>query len=196
MKFSETALAGAYVIDLEPIVDRRGSFARVWCEREFADAGLSTKIAQVSVSYNAFKGTLRGLHYQGAPHEEVKLVRCTRGRIYDVIVDLRPESPTFLHWIAVELGGENQNCMVYVPERFAHGFQTLEDDTEVLYQVSEFYAPDSAKGIRYDDPRLGVEWPLPVSAISDRDASWADLRCESRDENGRTDNLGAVGGNS
>jgi dTDP-4-dehydrorhamnose 3,5-epimerase len=179
MIFRQTKLAGAYLIEPEPIHDERGQFARVWCEREFGSKGLSTKLAQMSVSFSSRCGTLRGLHYQVAPHAEVKLVRCTRGSIYDVIVDLRPNSSSYLQWFGVELSWDRRN-MVYAPEGFAHGFQTLEDDTEVSYQISQPYAPASARGLRFSDPILGITWPLIVSAISERDANWADFEKERR----------------
>jgi dTDP-4-dehydrorhamnose 3,5-epimerase len=176
MIFTETRLEDAYVIDLEPRADERGFFARAWCSREFADHGLSTRLAQCNVSLNGRRGTLRGLHYQAEPHAEVKLVRCTRGAIYDVIVDLRPSSPTFCRWLGVELTAENRT-MLYVPEGFAHGYQTLEDDTETFYQVSAFYAPDAERGVRWDDPAFSIEWPYPESPlISEKDRSWPDFR--------------------
>jgi len=174
MKFQETRLNGAFIIDLDELRDDRGFFARAWCENEFAEHGLNTALKQANMSSNRSKGTLRGLHYQVAPHEETKLVRCTQGALYDVIVDLRPDSPTHLQWIGVELTAANHR-MLYVPEGFAHAFQTLEDDTEAFYQVSEFYTPGAEGGLRYDDPAIGVEWPLQVTAISEKDASWPDF---------------------
>jgi dTDP-4-dehydrorhamnose 3,5-epimerase len=171
MIFSETRLAGAYTIDLEPIEDERGFFARQWCEQEFADAGLVTVVSQASIAFNRTKGTVRGMHWQLPPHAEVKLVRCVRGSIYDVIVDLRPDSTSLGEWIAVELTAENRRSL-YVPEGFAHGYQTLEDTTEVWYQMSVPYAPAAARGFRYDDPRFGIAWPNEVSIISERDRSW------------------------
>lgn len=178
MIFGATALAGAYVIQAEPIHDARGMFARTWCAREFAAHGLSTQLAQINVSRNSVAGTLRGLHYQIEPHAEAKLVRCTVGSIYDVIVDLRSESTSYLRWVGVELSAERLN-MLYVPEGFAHGFQTLRDDTEVVYQMSEFYAPEAARGIRFDDPAFAIRWPLPVASISSRDADWPSLKPSS-----------------
>jgi dTDP-4-dehydrorhamnose 3,5-epimerase len=157
--FTETKLRGAHVIDLELHEDERGFFARTWCEKEFAAHGLKARLAQCSVSYNRKKGTVRGLHYQAPPHEEAKLVRCTRGAVYDVILDLRPASPTFRQWAAVELTAANYR-MLYVPEGCAHGFQTLQDDTEVLYQISEFHAPEFVRGIRWDDPLFAISWPI------------------------------------
>ncbi len=171
MKFEETELPGAYVIELEPVRDERGFFARAWCAREFEAAGLTTVHAQTNFSYNGRAGTLRGLHYQLAPHQEVKLVRCIRGSIYDVIVDLREGSPGYRKWIGVELSACNRR-MLYVPAGFAHGFVTLEDDTEVLYQVNEFYTPGAERGLRYDDPAIGIRWPRAVSIISEKDAGW------------------------
>ena len=174
MIFTETELSGAYVIDLEPIEDPRGFFARAWSEQELAERGLETRVAQCNVSLNDRKGTVRGMHFQRPPHEEVKLVRCTRGALHDVIVDLRPDSPTLRHWIAVELSERNRRAL-YVPRGFAHGFQTLADDTEVFYMVSEPYAPESAGGVRWDDPAFGIVWPLGDPAeISEKDRSWPD----------------------
>jgi dTDP-4-dehydrorhamnose 3,5-epimerase len=173
--FVETDLAGAFVIALERREDDRGFFARTWCRREFEEAGLSTEIAQCNLSFNHRAGTLRGLHYQVAPDEEVKLIRCTRGAIYDVIVDLRRGSPTFKQWIGVELTAENRKAL-YVPEGFAHGYQTLVDETETVYQVSEFYAPGAERGLRWDDPALGIVWPEAAELIiSDKDRSWPDF---------------------
>ena len=175
MIFSETELPGAYTIDVDPRRDERGFFARAWCAEEFSQHDLVTRVAQANVSYNVRRGTLRGMHYQLPPHAEVKIVRCTRGAIYDVIVDLRPASPTYRRWIGVELTADNRR-MLYVPEGFAHGFQTLEDDTEAFYQVSEFYAPGAERGLRWDDPAFGIEWPLPESPIlSDKDRAWPDF---------------------
>ena len=175
MTFHETKLAGAFEIRLEPNRDERGFFARTWCQREFEQHGLNPRIVQCSVSLSLHKGTLRGLHYQAAPHLEAKLVRCTRGAIYDVVVDLRPESKTFRNWIGVVLSAENRN-MVYVPEACAHGFLTLEDETEVFYQMSEFYEPDSSRGVRWDDPAFQIAWPGPVQMISERDRTYPDFR--------------------
>ena len=174
MIFTETELPGAYVLDLERRDDDRGFFARAWCMNELGDHGLVTRIVQANVSFNDRKGTLRGMHMQVAPHAEVKVIRATRGSVLDVIVDLRPDSPTFKRWIGVELSAANGRAL-YVPEGFAHGYQTLEDDTETFYLVSEFYAPDAERGLRWDDPALGIEWPDPENAIlSDKDASWPD----------------------
>ncbi len=171
MIFSETKLAGAFIIEPERLEDERGFFARTWCQREFEAHGLNPRLVQCSISFNRKKATLRGMHYQVAPYEEAKLVRCTRGAIYDVIVDLRPESPTFKQWVGVELTVENRR-MLYIPEGVAHGFQTLADNTEVFYQMSEFYHPESARGVRWDDPEFGIEWPMTPTAISDKDCAY------------------------
>jgi dTDP-4-dehydrorhamnose 3,5-epimerase len=175
MIIAETRLAGAYTIDLEPIEDDRGFFARQWCEHEFAEAGLTTAVSQASVAFNRRAGTLRGMHWQVVPHAEVKLVRCVRGAIYDVIVDLRADSSSFGEWIAVELTQESRRTL-YVPEGFAHGYQTLEPDSEVWYQMSAPYAPEAARGFRWDDARFGIEWPpTRQRIISERDAHWPDF---------------------
>ena len=171
MIFHETALKGAYVVQLEPHTDDRGQFARAWCREEFARHGLDVELAQGNVSINPERGTMRGLHWQVEPHAEIKLVRCVRGAIYDVIVDIDPQSPTFCKWIGVELTPASLR-MLYVPAGFAHGFQTLLDDTEVNYLVSSPYAPKAGRGVRYDDPALAIPWPLPVTRISDQDRSW------------------------
>lgn len=174
MIFLETSLKGAYIVELDKYEDERGFFARSWCEQEFFSAGLETKLVQCNVSFNKKKGTLRGLHYQIPPQAETKLVRCTRGALYDVIVDLRADSPTFLKWFAVELTARNYR-MLYIPQRFAHGFQTLEDETEIFYQMSEFYAPQAARGIRWNDPRLGITWPEGNRTISKKDLEYVHL---------------------
>jgi dTDP-4-dehydrorhamnose 3,5-epimerase len=173
MIFTKTNLVNAYIIEPEKKHDPRGFFARVWCQKEFADHDLISQLVQVNVSYNKKPGTLRGMHYQAKPFQESKLVRCTRGAIYDVIIDLRPSSPTYQQWLGVELTAENYR-MLYVPEGFAHGFQTLEGNTEVAYQVSEFYAPQFERGVRYNDPAWGIVWPLDVRVISDKDRDWPD----------------------
>jgi dTDP-4-dehydrorhamnose 3,5-epimerase len=173
MRFTEVHLKGAYIVELEKLSDERGFFARSWCKKEFERHGLKPYVVQANVSFNKKKGTLRGMHYQTSPHEETKLVRCTRGAIYDVIIDLRPDSPTYKQWLGVELTANNYK-MLYVPENFAHGFQTLQDNTEVTYQVSQFYAPGAEKGIRWEDRAFGIEWPLEVQVISDKDKSWPD----------------------
>jgi dTDP-4-dehydrorhamnose 3,5-epimerase len=174
MIFSETKLKGAFVLDVERREDSRGFFGRVFCQREFADHGLKPAIAQGNIAYNKRRGTLRGMHFQYPPAAETKLVRATRGAILDVIVDLRPESPTYLEHIAVELTAENGRAL-YVPERFAHGYQVLEDETETSYQVGEFYAPACEGGLSYDDPRLRLSWPLPITEISEKDRTWRRL---------------------
>ena len=175
MVFAHTGLTGAFVVDLAPIQDERGFFARSWCRREFEAHGLNPRVVQCNVSFNRSKGTLRGMHYQIAPHEEAKLVRCTQGAIHDVVVDLRPRSGTYLKSFGTVLSSDNRRAM-YVPEGFAHGFLTLSDQSEVFYQMSEFYAPEAARGIRWNDPALGIEWPGPVLVISERDRSYPDFR--------------------
>lgn len=174
MKFTETELQGAYLIDLEPRGDDRGFFARAWCHNEFAAMGLDTTVAQANIAFNKDKGTIRGMHWQIPPSAETKLVRCIRGAVYDVIVDIRKDSPTFLQWIGVELTADNRR-IILVPEGFAHGMQILADDSEVYYQVTEFYAPEAERGARYNDPAFGIEWPLPVGVQSEKDASWPDF---------------------
>ena len=171
MIFREVEFPGPVVIDLERKGDDRGYFARAWCQKEFAAHGIPTDFVQANMSVSRHKGTLRGLHFQFAPHREAKLVRCVRGALYDVAVDARPESPTFGQWVGVELTAESHR-MIYVPEGFAHGFQTLLDETEAHYMVSAFYSPGAEGGIRYDDPKLGIVWPLPVSTISEKDQKW------------------------
>jgi len=168
--FQETALAGAYLIDLEKRGDERGFFARVFCEKEFSAHGLVTHFVQVNNSLSADRGTLRGMHYQLAPHAETKLVRCIRGALWDVILDLRPGSPSFGKSVGVELSAENRR-MIYVPKGFAHGFVTLQTDTEAFYFADEFYAPDCERGVRWNDPRFGIEWPTEPAVISDKDRS-------------------------
>lgn len=171
MLFTETRLKGAFVIDIEPREDNRGFFARMFCQHEFEQHGLKPVIAQANLAFNRKKGTLRGMHFQFPPAPETKIVRCTRGAILDIIVDLRPESPTFLEHVAVELTADNHRAL-FVPERFAHGYQVLEDVTETSYHVGEFYTPGVEGGLKYDDPRLGLSWPLPVTEISAKDAAW------------------------
>lgn len=166
-----TSLQDAYTIDMEKREDPRGFFARGWCRREFEQHHLVPDMVQGNVSYNTMKGTLRGMHYQAEPHGEVKLIRCTRGRLYDVIIDLRPESSTYGRWLGIELTANNR-VMLYVPAGFAHGFQTLEDDTEAFYLVSEYYTPHAERGVRYDDPAFEVVWPLPVTSMSEKDQQW------------------------
>ncbi|MGH7307136.1 MAG: dTDP-4-dehydrorhamnose 3,5-epimerase [Candidatus Rokuibacteriota bacterium] len=175
MRFIATELAGAYVVEPERLEDERGFLARTFCRREFAAHGLNPDLVQCSLSYNARAGTLRGLHYQAAPHQEAKLVRCTRGAIYDVVVDLRRGSPTFRRWTAVELSADNR-LMLYVPEGCAHGFQTLCEATEVLYQMSAFHQPDAARGVRWDDPAFRIDWPSAERVISKRDRHYPDFQ--------------------
>jgi dTDP-4-dehydrorhamnose 3,5-epimerase len=172
--FTETTLQGAFVIDLDRKEDDRGFFARTFCQHEFSEHGLKSVIAQANTAFNRRKGTLRGMHFQYPPAAETKLVRCTRGAILDIIVDLRPESSTYLQHIAVELSADNQRAL-YVPERFAHGYQVLEDNTDTSYQVGEFYTPGCEGGLHYDDPLLGLSWPLPVTEISPKDREWRSL---------------------
>ncbi|MCF7955585.1 MAG: dTDP-4-dehydrorhamnose 3,5-epimerase [Phycisphaerae bacterium] len=174
MKFTETPLKCAYVIDPETIEDERGFFARSWCKRQFEAHGLNPNLAQCNISFNKKKGTLRGMHYQTTPHEEAKLVRCTMGSLFDVIIDLREDSQTFKKWFSVELTSQNRK-MLYVPEGFAHGFQTLEDNTEVFYQMSEFYHPECANGVRYDDNAFGIKWPVSNPSLSAKDSDFKDF---------------------
>jgi len=171
MIFTETKIAGAFIIDIEPHTDERGFFSRSFCRHEFEDHGLSPVVAQCNISLNHKRGTIRGMHFQTAPHEEAKLVRCTRGEIFDVVVDLRPASPTHTQWVGVRLDDRNHR-MLYIPAGCGHGFQSLTDDAELTYQVSEFFAPTHASGYRYDDPAFGITWPLPLSVISQADSSW------------------------
>jgi dTDP-4-dehydrorhamnose 3,5-epimerase len=171
MTFHETKLAGVFEIALDMNADDRGFFARSWCQKEFEHQGLNPKVVQCNISFNVRKGTLRGVHYQDAPYQEAKLVRCTKGSIYDVVVDLRPESATFKDWIAVVLTAEQHN-MLYVPEGCGHGFLTLEDETEVFYQMSEFYHGELSRGVRFDDPAFQIVWPDKVEVISERDRTY------------------------
>jgi dTDP-4-dehydrorhamnose 3,5-epimerase len=171
--FAATELPGLHVITTEPREDMRGSFARIWCARELAEHGLDTRLVQCSISHNRRRGTLRGMHFQAAPFEEVKLVRCLRGAIHDVVIDLRPDSPTYRRHLGFELSAENGHGL-YVPKGFAHGFQTLMDDTDVLYQMSEFYSPEHERGVRWDDPAFGIRWPITPPILLDRDASYPD----------------------
>jgi len=175
MTFHETRIPGVFEIRIEPRQDERGFFARTWCREEFKSHALNPQLAQCSISFNQRKGTLRGLHYQIAPYQEVKLVRCTQGSIYDVAVDLRMDSPTFKHWTAATLSAANRN-MFYIPEGCAHGFLTLEDETEVFYQMSQVYNAESARGARWDDPAFGIAWPASVQVISERDRTYPDFR--------------------
>jgi dTDP-4-dehydrorhamnose 3,5-epimerase len=174
MVFTETKLRGAFIIDLERREDERGFFARAFCQHEFSAHGLKPVIAQANIGSNRRKGTLRGMHFQYPPAAETKLVRASRGAVLDIIVDLRPESPTYLQHISVELTADNHRG-IYIPERFAHGYQALEENTETTYHVGEFYTPGSEGGLLYDDPALGLTWPLPVAAMSDKDRQWKPL---------------------
>lgn len=171
--FTPTPLPGALLIEPESREDHRGSFTRIFCVEEFAAHGLETRLVQSSLSYNHRRGTLRGMHFQAAPREEVKVVRCVRGAIHDVIIDLRPDSPTYMKHFAAVLSAENRRAL-YIPKGFAHGFQTLEDGSEVLYQMSEFYSPEHARGVRWNDPAFGIDWPIADPIILDRDASYPD----------------------
>jgi len=184
MRFIETRLKGAYIIEPERLEDERGFFARTFCRKEFKAHGLNPNFVQCNVSHNKKRGTLRGLHYQAPPFEEAKLVSCIEGAIYDVIIDLRPDSPTYCQWIAVELTAYSSSHslqltadfkMLYIPEGFAHGFLTLMDNTEVFYQISEFYMPEYARGIRWNDPALGIQWPIDVIVISEKDKRYHDF---------------------
>jgi len=178
--FTETKLKGAFIIDIDRREDERGFFARAFCQKEFEAHGLNPTIAQANIASNIRKGTLRGMHFQFPPAAETKLVRCTRGAILDIIVDLRPESPTYLEHVAVELNENNQRAL-YVPERFAHGYQALADNTDTSYQVGEFYTPEAESGLMYNDPRLKLKWPLPVSVISEKDQKFRLLDEAERD---------------
>jgi dTDP-4-dehydrorhamnose 3,5-epimerase len=171
MRFIPAPLEGAFVVDIEPRGDDRGFFGRAFCAREFERHGLNAKIAQINISTNSRSGTIRGLHYQIAPALEAKFMRCIRGAIFDVMVDMRPESPTYFHWFGAELTADN-NRAVFTPEMFAHGYQALSDDCVVIYSASEFYAPECERGIRYDDPAIGIRWPLPATDLSLKDQSW------------------------
>jgi dTDP-4-dehydrorhamnose 3,5-epimerase len=174
MIFTEIQLKGAFLIELEPLEDDRGFFARSWCKREFDQHGLGTEFVQCNISFNWKRGTLRGMHYQSLPYEEIKLVRCTRGAIYDVVIDLRPESKTFREWVSIELTEDNRK-MLYIPKGFAHGFLTLTENTEVFYQMSEFYAPGHAMGVRWNDPAFNIVWPIDVKVISEKDNKFNDF---------------------
>jgi dTDP-4-dehydrorhamnose 3,5-epimerase len=184
MIFTETALPGAFIIDIQPHRDNRGFFTRAFCQKEFAAQGLKPVIAQANLAFNTHKGTMRGMHFQFPPAAETKVVRCTRGAILDIIVDLRPESPSYLQHIAVELDEDNHRAL-YVPERFAHGYQVLADKTETSYHVGEFYTPGCEGGLMYNDPRLGLRWPLPVSVISDKDQAWPLLAVQETETKAR-----------
>lgn len=174
MHFRETELGGVYIVELQKIADSRGSFARAWCRDEQKHYGLEMEVAQCNISCNAKKGTLRGMHYQVDPYAEIKFVRCIRGAVYDVVIDLRKASPTYLKWIGVELSASNGNAL-HIPQGFAHGYQTLADDSEIFYQVSEPYNPASEGGVRWDDPAFGIQWPnATVPIISEKDRAWPD----------------------
>ena len=175
MIFTETKLKGAFIVDIELHEDNRGFFARSWCENEFTDQGLLSRLAQCNISFNKKRGTLRGMHFQAAPFEEAKLVRCTMGSIYDVIIDLRPQSMTFKQWFGLELTEKNHRA-IFVPTGFAHGFQTLKDNCEVFYQMSEFYHPESARGVRWNDPAFGIDWPVDIKTVSPRDQGYSDFQ--------------------
>lgn len=183
MRFEETHVRGVFLVDLERREDDRGFFARAFCSREFTDHGLNGRVAQANVSSTATKGALRGMHYQVPPAGEAKLVRCIRGAIWDVVIDMREDSPTYLQHVAVELSADNHRA-IYIPEMLAHGNQALTDDVELFYLVSEFYTPGCERGVRYDDPAVGIQWPLPITVISQKDASWPLL--ESRSVGGRS----------
>ena len=178
MTFQETKLPGVFEIHLEPMGDERGFFARSWCQREFEGQGLNPVTAQCNISFNEKKGTLRGLHFQAEPYPEAKLVRCTQGSIYDVAVDLRPASPAYRHWLGITLTAAQRN-MLYIPEGLAHGFLTLQENTEVFYQMSEFYDPASARGVRWNDPAFGIDWPSEPQVISSRDRDYPDFKPEA-----------------
>lgn len=173
MIFTETKLPGAFIIDIEKRGDDRGFFARTWCQREFEEHRLNTHLVQTNLAFTKTKGVLRGMHYQAPPHAEAKLIRCTSGAIFDMMIDLRPESNTFKQWLGTELTVGNRR-MLYVPEGFAHGYLTLEANSEVVYQVSEFYCHEAERGLRYDDPAFGIQWRMEVRTVSEKDRSWPD----------------------
>jgi len=176
MIFIQTKLKSVYIIELEPHYDERGSFSRVWCKRELEQYGINTNVVQCNISSNQKKGTIRGMHYQTEPYYETKLIRCIRGALYDVIIDLREDSKTYGKWIGIELSEENGKAL-YIPEGFAHGFQTLEEDTYAFYQVTEFYTPDAERGIRWNDPAFNIDWPIKENIIiSKKDKSWGDFK--------------------
>ena len=178
MIFTEAKLPGAYIIELEPLKDERGFFARAFCRDEFEQYGLNSSVAQCNISFNRKKGTLRGMHYQVAPHSEAKLVTCVAGSMYDVIIDLRADSATYRQWLAIELSARERN-MLYIPEGFAHGFQTLEGDTLVFYQMFQFYEPAASRGVRWDDPAFAIKWPEGPRTLSERDKNYPDFEASS-----------------
>ena len=174
MIFKETKLKGAFVIEIEKREDERGFFARAWCKREFEDHGLNAQLVQANIAFSRKKGTLRGMHYQAPPYEEAKLIRCIKGGVFDVIIDIRPDSPQYKEWFGLQLTSDNYK-MLYVPEGFAHGYQTLDDNTEVFYPASQFYSPESERGVRWDDPAFGIEWPETDNLVmSEKDKTWPD----------------------
>jgi dTDP-4-dehydrorhamnose 3,5-epimerase len=189
MLFTKTKVKGAFVIEPELFKDSRGFFARTWCQREMEEQGINPRLVQCNISFNKTRGTLRGMHFQVAPYEEAKLVRCTMGSIYDVIIDLRPKSPTFKQHIAVVLSAQSRK-MLYVPEGLAHGFLTLEDNTEVFYQMSQFYSAEDARGVRWNDPTFGIAWPLNPSIISERDRNYSDFNNQLTPENAEFADVG------
>lgn len=174
MIFTETKLKGAFLVEIKKLEDDRGFFGRAWCQKEFEEHGLNGNIRQINTSLSKKKGTIRGMHYQLAPYGEAKFIRCTRGRVYDVIIDLRPDSPTFMQWVGHELSADNYQ-MVYCPEYFAHGVLSMEDNSEIYYPVTEFYTPGSERGIRYDDPAFNIKWPIDIAEVSDKDKAHADF---------------------
>jgi dTDP-4-dehydrorhamnose 3,5-epimerase len=174
MIFKETTLLGVFEIQVQTHTDERGFFARSWCREEFENQGLDSRLVQCNISLNFLQGTLRGMHYQSAPHGETKVVRCTQGSLYDVVLDLRPESPTYKKWTSITLTAENR-AMIYIPVGCAHGFLTLEDETEVFYQMSEYYAPQAARGVRWNDPEFAIDWPAEIRSISERDRTYPDF---------------------
>jgi len=175
MIFFRSKIQDVYVIELEPQRDERGFFSITWDRQKFEEKGLNCNLAQCGISFNKKKGTIRGMHFQVPPHEETKIVRCTRGKIFDVVIDLRPRSSTYKQWISQELTDQNRR-MLYIPQGIAHGFQTLEDDTEIFYQISEFYSPQHSRGVRWNDPAFGIHWPLAMSLISKNDMNFPDFR--------------------
>jgi dTDP-4-dehydrorhamnose 3,5-epimerase len=178
MIFTELELKGAFLIEVKKIQDDRGFFGRAWCQKEFEEHGLNGNVKQINTSLTLKKGTIRGMHYQVDPYQETKFIRCTRGRIYDVIIDLRPDSPTFMKWVGNELSADNYK-MVYVPGNFAHGFVALEDQSEVYYPVTEFYTPGAERGIRFNDRAFNIQWPIPIEVVSEKDASHPDFDINS-----------------